>query len=84
MAGLTDIRCADMAAVFAGCIRSVMARYTVARHTGVIKSGGAPAAGIVAVITAVTAGNVIGRFAGRFIAIMTADTGADHFTMIHA
>ena len=84
VAGFTDIRRADMAAMLAGCIGAVVAGYAIAGDTRMIKSRCAPAAGIVAVITAVTAGDVIGGFAGRFIAIMTADTGADHFTVIHA
>ena len=84
MTGFTDIRRADMAAVLAGCIGAVVTGHTIACDTGVVKSSRAPAAGIVAVITTITAGDVVGGFPRGFIAIVTTDTATNHFTVIDA
>ena len=48
---------------------------TIASHTTVIKRGGSPVVGIMAIITLVTAGDMIGTFTSSNCAVVAGDTG---------
>ena len=61
---------------FTGCGAAVVAANTGSGHCAVIDIGIAPAAGDVAVITAVGCGNVSGRFARCGTAVVAANTAA--------
>ena len=71
-----------MRVVLAGRGRAIVAGHAVAADTRVIKYRTLEAGGVMAIVTGIAAGDMIGRFAGRRAAIMTAETGALHFSMI--
>jgi hypothetical protein len=73
----------DMGRVFARGIRAVVAADAVTRDIHVIEVRGNPADGRVAVVTVVAARDVGRMFAGRRVAVMAGETGAEHLGVIH-
>ncbi len=83
MAGLTTVGGGDMVTRFTGRIVAVVAGDTVTRYTAVIERGPRKGIGVVAIVTGITALNMIGRFTRCSAAVMTANAGALNFGVIH-
>ena len=71
MAGFTDVAGGDVIAIFTRCRAAIMTGDTVTGDATVIKDRIGPAVYIVAILTGITAWNMVGRFAGGCRAVMT-------------
>ena len=83
MTRLTTVGGGDVIAWFTGRIVAVMAGNTVTGHTAVIESSSGEGIGIVAIVTGITALDMVGRFARRGAAVVTANATSLNFGVIH-
>ena len=71
VAGFTDITGGDVVAIFTRCCAAIMTGDTITGNAAVIKDRIGPAVYIVAILTGITARNMVGRFAGGNTAVVT-------------
>ena len=83
MTRLTTVGGGDVIARFTGRIVAVMAGNTVAGHTAVIERGTRKGVGVVAIVTGIAALDMVGRFARRGAAVVTANATSLNFGVIH-
>ncbi len=83
MTGLTAVGGGDVIARFAGGIITVVAGDTVSGDTAVIECGTRKGIGVVAIVTGITALDMVRGFTRCSTAVMTADTAALNFGVIH-
>ncbi len=83
MTRLTTVGGGDVVTRFTGRIVTVMAGDTVAGHTAVIERGTRKGIGVVAIVTGIAALNMVGRFTWCSAAVVTANTAALNFSVIH-
>ena len=83
MAVLADIRGRDVASVLAGGRGAVVAARTVGRGAGVVEIGRYPAIGGMTGLTVIAAVDMRRVFTGSGGAVVAAETGTDHVTVIN-
>jgi len=83
VAGFAEVGAGYMVARFAGGRCAVMAADAVTGDTAVVEGGTSEAISVVAIVTGIATWWVVGRFARRNATVMTTDTAALNFSMIH-
>lgn len=82
MAVLAYVRRRHMLGILARCDSAVVATHTVTRDTRMVKRRGHPAGCRVAIVTAITAGNVCRVLAGGRSAVMAGEACTDYLRVI--